>query len=60
MKNIQIDTENIIQLNEVMRSSFELFSVLKAKLKKSDMKRLNEIERYTDELLKLKSMNKHV
>ena len=59
-KSIQVNFENIFQLSEVMRCSFELFSLLKSNLKKSDMKRLSEIEKYADELLKLKSMNKHV
>jgi hypothetical protein len=44
-------------LDEAMRGCFELLSILKTNLKKSDMKRLSDIEKYTDELLKIKSLN---
>ena len=60
MPKVDANFENILQLDEVMKISFELFSILKSNLKKKDMKRLSEIEKYTNELLKLKSMNKHV
>lgn len=56
-KSIQIDIKNLLTLDEAMRGCFELLSILKSNLKKSDMKRLSDIEKYTDELLKIKSLN---
>ena len=56
-KSIQIDINNLLVVDESIRASFELLSILKSNLKKSDMRRLSEIEKYTDELLKLKSLN---
>ena len=55
---IELNTKNIIDLDIAMHSCFYLLSILKSKLKKSDMKRLKDIERYSNELLKLKNMNK--
>ena len=58
INKIDLNTENIIHLDVAMHSCFYLLSILKSKLKKSDMKRLKDIERYSNELLKLKNMNK--
>lgn len=59
-KSIQVELNNLFVIDESMKYSFDLISILKSNLKKADMKRLSEIEKYTNELLKLKSMNKNV
>jgi len=57
-KTIQLDLKNLFTIDKAMEMSFQLMSILKSNLKKSDMKRLIEIEKYTLELLKLKNMNR--
>jgi hypothetical protein len=57
-KTIQLDLKNLFTIDKTMEMSFQLMSILKSNLKKSDMKRLIEIEKYTLELLKLKNMNR--